>query len=289
MPQPVRAVTPGTASVRPMVAADISRAAEIAAAAFGAEPDPANHAQLCRRLGHCLESDPEGAFVALGHGRIVALAQAIRREEIWVLSMLAVDPAAQSAGAGRALVNAALGYLQPRDGGLIMSSNDPRAIALYGRAGFALQPSFQASGTIDLTAMPRNLAEVTDAAGELDVLAPISRTVRGAAHTRELPLVVARGARILRLGDRGYAVAIPGQLVWMLAARDEDAATALLWHALAAVGASERAVIRWITAPQQWAVTVALGAGLRLAPNGPVCTRGVGAPLHPYLPSAPFG
>ena len=174
--------------------------------------------------------------MALDRDRIVALAQAIRREGIWILSLLAVDPAAQGLGVGRALMDAALAYPQPGQGGLIISSNHPRAIALYGRAGFALQPSLKASGPIDLAAMPRNLPDVIDAAGDLDRLASISRAVRGASHTRELRLVAARGARILRLDDRGYAVALPGLGVWMLAAHDEDAATALLWHALAAVG-----------------------------------------------------
>jgi GNAT superfamily N-acetyltransferase len=268
---------------------DVAAAADVAIAAFGMDPDPGHRTLLRCRLRHCLESDPDGAYVGLERGRVAAIAQAIRREGVWVLSLLAVDPGAQSAGLGRALLEAAAGYREPGDRGVIASSSDPRALALYGHAGFALHPAVQVSGSIDLTAMPADLPAVSDAQAEDQVLADISRAVRGAAHSAELPLIVARGARIMRLEDRGYAVATPGSGVWMVAARDEPAATALLWHALAAVGASEGAVIRWITAPQQWALAVALRAGLRLEPYGALCLRGYAQPPSAYIPSAAYG
>jgi GNAT superfamily N-acetyltransferase len=268
---------------------DVVGAAAISLSAFGVTAPQRRVLDIWEaRVGHCLRTDPDGAIVAEQDGRLVGVAEAIRRDRVWILSLLAVDPAIQSAGVGRALLGAALDYAGPDDAGLIISSSDPRAIGLYGLAGFAPHPTFEAHGSIDLAAMPSGLADVSDGAGALDELGEISRAARGATHALELPHALYRGARILRLGDRGFAVAQRGHGVWLLAARDEPAAVALLWHALAEVGETEQAPVRWITAQQQWAIAVVLRAGLRLVPSGPVCVRGLRAPLHPYLPSPTF-
>ena len=278
-----------------MVSEDVDGATEASAGAFGVElSDPAVDPRWRVRLRHCLATDPGGAFVAEQAGRVVGAAQAIRRDGVWILSLLAVDPQTQSRGVGRALFAAALDYRRPGDAGLIISSSDARAIALYGLAGFELRPSFEARGTVDRRAVPRTLPELGDGAGDLEQLGEISRRLRGATHVRELAIVLARGARVLHLRERGYAVVLPGESVFLLAAYDEEAATALLWQALAAVGdgqqaGSEHAILRWITAEQQWAVRVALRAGLRLHSYGAVCVSGLDAPLRPYLPSPPFG
>jgi len=268
---------------------DIPAAATISLAAFGVPTDDLSVLEVwTRRVAHCHESDPAGAFVAERDGRLVGAVAALRRERTWILSLLTVAPTAQGGGIGRALLSASLDYAAPDDAGLIISSNDPRALSAYGSAGFALQPAFEARGTIVLERRPADLPEVTDGAGALPELSAISREVRGASHEQELPHALYRGARILRLGDRGFAVAQQGHGVWLLAARDEAAATALLWHALAEVGHTDRAPIRWITGDQQWAIDVALQAGLRLVPYGAVCMRRVRAPLRPYLPSGSF-
>jgi len=60
-----------------------------------------------------------------------------------------------------------------------------------------------------------------------------------------------------------------------------------LWRALD-VGAAADQPVRWITAGQDWAVSVVLGAGLGLTGHGALCVRGDPGPLAPYLPSAPF-
>jgi hypothetical protein len=123
---------------------------------------------------------------------------------------------------------------------------------------------------------------------DLEALAEISREIRGAAQTAELQYALDGGARLLRLADRGFAVASPIHGVWLLVARDDDAASALLWSALAAVGDCGRPPLRWITAQQQWAIDVALRAGLQLAAHGALCVRGRPGPLRPFLPSGPF-
>ncbi len=274
-----------------MLAADVAEVVRIKCLAFDVDPeDPVRAARARRQADHILATAPGCSFVAELGGRVTGAAQALRRESLWCLSLLAVDPSAQSAGAGRALLAAALGCAAPGDAGMIVASNDHRALRLYGLAGFAPHPTMEADGEVDRSALPRPDPRVRDAGEEdLERLEQVSRELRGAAHTQELRFALAEGTRLLALGDSGY-VAGGDDGVWLLAARDEDDAATLLWHALAAMpaGAPGRPPIRWITGGQRWAVEVALRAGLRLRSYGALCVRGEPGPLRPYLPSGPF-
>jgi GNAT superfamily N-acetyltransferase len=241
------------------------------------------------RLWHPLATDPDGAFVAEREGRVIGVAEAIRRERLWCLSLLAVRPGVQSAGTGRTLLERALTYAAGTDAGLIVSSNDHRALRLYARAGFSLRPTFEAIGVLDRRALPRPNPGVHErGSDDLEALDGISRDIRGAPHTPELELAMRSGARLLRLGDRGFALAQPGMGLWVLAARDEQAAAALLWSALEMVGDTDRIGVRWITSGQDWAIDVVVSAGLRLSANGALCVSGHPGPLHPFIPSGAF-
>jgi predicted N-acetyltransferase YhbS len=288
---PLRAAT-GQLQIRPLEPADLEATAELTAAAFGVDiGEPADRRRWLERLAHPYRTDPDGAFVAERDGRVLGTAQAIRRERLWILSMLAVDPGAQSAGTGRLLLDRALDYGAADDPGLIVSSSDPRALRLYGLAGFSLRPTFHATGNLDRAKLPRPDPAVREAGeDDLEALAPISREVRGALHTAELAYALGRGGRLLRHGDRGFAMTWPGVAVWLLAARDPQAAQSLLWSSLELVGdvEEESSVVRWITGGQDWAIDVLLRAGYALAPYGALCVRGRPGPLHPYLPSPPF-
>jgi hypothetical protein len=160
---------------------------------------------------------------------------------------------------------------------------------LYARAGFSLLPTLEATGPVDRSALPPPDERVTAAsADELEDLEQISRDVRGGSYTPELELVLAHGGRLLRLAERGFAVAHPRQGLWLLVARDEEAATALLWSVLAASEDGQRPAIRWLTGGQDWAVDVALRAGLSLRAYGALCVRGQPGALRPFVPSGPF-
>lgn len=276
--------------IRAMRRVDLAGAAEVTAPAFHIDISaPGAAARWQGRIDHALRTDPEGAFVAERSGRIVGAAEAIRRERLWCLSLLAVERSAQSAGAGRALLERTLAYSDGADAGLIVSSNDHRALRLYARAGFTLVPTFEATGRIDRRALPRPHPGVREGGLEdIESLEPISREIRGAPHTTELPHALDRGGQLLCLQGRGFAVALPGQSVWLLVACDEEAATALLWSALEAVGDTSQASVRWITGAQQWAVRVVVEAGLRLAAYGALGVSGRPGPLRPFLPSPPF-
>lgn len=276
--------------VREMEPADVQAAASVAAAAFDVELIERDARQRwVERLGHPLATDPGGAFIAERDGRIIGVAEAIRRERLWCLSLLAVRPGVQSAGTGRALLERTMAYAAGTDARLIVSSNDHRALRLYARAGFLLRPTFEAVGIIDRRALPRPEPGIAEAgSGELEALQSISRDIRGAPHTPELELAMRSGARLLRLRDRGFALAQPGMGVWLLVARDEPAAVALLWSTLDLAGDAERIGVRWITSGQDWAIDVVVRAGLRLSANGALCVNGRPGPLHPFIPSGAF-
>ncbi len=277
--------------VRPFETADLPAAETVSADAFGFDiSEPATARRWRDRLAYLIDTDPGGGFVAERDGRVIGAAQALVRERLWCLSLLAVDPGLQGAGAGRALLAHTLSYGPQAADGLIVSSNDPRALRLYALAGFSLRPTFQADGAVDRRALPRTNGAVRDGdESELEALADVSRRLRGAPHTTELAFALRRGSRLLRVGERGFCVVQPGHAVWLLAARDEEAAKILLWSALESVSESDRPSVRWMTGDQGWAVDVVLRAGLRLSAYGALGVRGRPGRLAPFIPSAPFG
>lgn len=269
---------------------DLAAGAAASAAAFNFDISAGPVAARWReRHGHLLGSDPAGCFIAERDGHVIGVAQAMIRERLWCLSLLTVHPGAQSAGAGRALMERALDYGADCEAGLIVGSNDPRALRLYARAGFRLHPTFAATGALDRRALPVADPRVREVgSSELDALADISREIRGAPHTSELEFARATGAQILALDDRGFAVAETVHAPWLLVARDEEAATALLWASLARSSANGPREVRWITEAQTWAIDVAIMAGLNVRADGALCVRGDPGRLHPFLPSPPF-
>jgi ribosomal protein S18 acetylase RimI-like enzyme len=271
-----------------MLAGDVEAAAGVAAAAFSKDlSDPIAAGRWRARIAHPWQTDPDGSFVAEVDGRVIGVAEAILRERLWCLSMLAVEPGIQSAGAGRALMEFAAGYGRAADCALIVSSNDPRALRLYADYGFALHPTFEANGVVDRRRLPRSGRAVREDEGaDIEAFADLTRAVRGAPYTHELRFALAQGARLLRLADRGFAAVNPDGQLWALVAGDEESASALLWSALALVEGPAR--VRWITGAQQWAVEIVARAGLRLGAYGALCVRGTPGPLAPLLPSSPF-
>ena len=65
-----------------------------------------------------------------------------------------------------------------------------------------------------------------------------------------------------------------------------EAASALLWHALAIADGPTR--VRWITGAQQWAIEPLVRARLQLTAYGALCVRGTPGTLQPFVPSVPF-
>ena len=237
------------------------------------------------RVRHLVGTDPGGAWVTLdGDGAVDGAALALVREGIWGLSLLIVRPGRQSGGSGRTLMGAASGYGADARGGIIMASADSRALRTYWRAGYELRPSFDAEGDLRSRPAPSPLVREGRWPQDRDLADELSRLQRGASHGPDLDAMLAAGCRLLVHDDGGFAV-VAGPRVVLLAARDERIGRALLETALSDAG---KGVVWFLDAKQQWALDVALRAGLELRPAGAVCVRGEVGPMRPYLPSGAY-
>ena len=284
---------PAVAGLRPMRDGDVAAADEIGVAAFadldrrrGRPPPPPPDPAVSRlRIRHLLETDPGGAWVAVdADDRPVGAALALVRDGVWGLSLLVVRPDAQSAGAGGALLRAALAYGRDARGGIILASTDTRALRAYHRAGFTMHPSAVAEGRPAGMAEDRAVVPF-DPGRDAAMAAAVGRAVRGAAHGPDLDALRAAGCELLAYPGRGFAAHRAGGLK-LLAAADEGAASALLRTVLAR--APVAAEVSWLTGAQRWAVDVALEAGLALDVWGAVFLRGDVGPFAPYLPSGAY-
>jgi GNAT superfamily N-acetyltransferase len=238
-------------------------------------------------MAYPFRHQPEGCLVAERDGRIVGVAQALTRQSIWVLSMLAVRGDEQGAGLGQALLRTALEASGNPRARIILSSSDPRALTAYARAGFRLLPALRIQGQVKTELLPAPDPAVREGGpDDLPRLASISREVRGADHTPELEYFLAAGNRLLVYGDEGFAVVLPGAAVRLLAARTRGAATSLLTSALHLTDGD--GPVRWMTAHQDWAIETVVRAGLKLSAHGALCLQGDPGPLAPYQPSGAF-
>jgi GNAT superfamily N-acetyltransferase len=236
-----------------------------------------------RGLERFIANDPGGAWVAREGGRVVGMANAIRRGTFWGLSMLFVEPPSQSRGIGGRLIDAALTYARGAEVRMIMSSADPRAQALYSRAGLSGHPVHKTAGLPDLSEMPRaNPARLGDV-GDLGLAAGVDAGLRRSrAADVEHMLGAGNTLRVID-GEVGQGFTLSrGNRLRMLGASDDETAALLLWSFLGTVDAEPE--IWGFTAAQQWAVEVVGAAGLQTETDGALFVDGR-EPPGPWLPS----
>jgi GNAT superfamily N-acetyltransferase len=284
-----------------MTDSDVVAAGAIQVSAFtdldrreGIEPKPVTDAvrqRIHTRLRHFVVNDPDGAWVAVDGENVIGCALALKRDSLWGLSLLVVDPSVQSAGTGRKLLDASLTYAAGCDRAIILSSSDPRAIRSYATSGFALYPQVEGNGDPDRTALPALHGRVRDGSvADIELADSIDRAVRGAARgpdqvrlATDMTMFVADD-----VDGRGYAyVRTDGEII-ALAASDHRTASALLWRCFAHVCEIAKPVsVIDMNAGQQWAIAASFAARLKVTPGGPVFWRGV-APPAAYLPSGAY-
>ena len=252
-----------------------------------ASPEPADFWRAEARIRHLIATDAGGAWVAEADGEVRGAALALVREGIWGLSLLVVSPAHQSGGLGRSLFENTLAYGADAAGGLIVASEDARAIRAYSRAGFDLRPVMDARGHV--TRHPEAEPGVRAARWpeDRDLIDAVGRFVRGAGHGPEVPSWLEIGARAYVHDDGGFAVARGGETK-VVAAREPGVAAALLRQVLHDAPPGADADVSFIAAGQEWAVGTVLEAGLSLCPSGAIMARGEVGPLAPYLPSGAY-
>lgn len=237
------------------------------------------------RTTHLLATDPGGCWAAEASGELVGVVVSFRRELMWLLASYAVDPSAQGQGVGRQLLERALNYGSGCLRGMFNSSADPKAVRLYRTAGFDLHPTMSARGVVDRSAVPVDLiARVRDGRlGDRDLLDSLDRRCRGAAHgpdhevlADQFRLVVAE-----RASGSGYAYFDEAGSPVVVAASDRRTAAAVTWASLASGQPGAAVNIAHITAANQWALDVALAAGLAIGQTGYLALR------H-HKPPAPY-
>jgi len=280
--------------IRPMTLGDVvgvrtvvEAAAEQLQRRAGHEPQPRTDEQregLLSGLRRFVQLDPDGAWVAADGGGVVGMVASIRRASFWGLSMLFVDPARQSQGLGRQLLDAGMASASGAGVRMILSSSDPRALRRYALSGLAIHPAVEARGTIDREAIPDDQSSRPGDASDLNLVASVDAGLRGSrAEDVEYLLGVGAMMQVIDRGPaRGYVVHRHRQL-WMLGATDDATASGLLWRFLAEAGTD--AEIWGLTARQNWAVKVALAAGLEVVPSGALFLAGREHPPGPWLPS----
>lgn len=286
--------------MRPLADQDVEGAAAVQIAAFddydrrSGNPVPETTPERVnfqrRRQRHFLSHDPHGAWVAESDDQIVGVALALRRDRLWGLSLLVVDPSTQSRGIGKALLDAALSYADPDQPAVILSSRDPRAIHRYTSAGFDLHPQMRASGVPVLSPRREDAVPVREGtAADFELADAVDVAVRGAARGSDHELLASVGVMFVadRGRRRGYAYVQDGR-VRTIAATDEETAAALLARSLAhARDLGVEATVEHMTGNQQWALRAVAAAKLSLAPSGPAFWRN-GTPPPAYLPSGPY-
>ena len=285
---------PRGVSVRPMDVDDVedvmavidaAAADQVARGVRPAQPPRTPQQTAVNRRAHArfVERDGGGAWVAVGEGRVLGVAEAIRRDGFWGLSMLFVRPEAQSRGVGRALLDAALGYGARAAVRMIQSSPDPRAMRRYALAGLAMHPAAELRGAPDRRAIPSGLPGRDGDAADLDLVASVEARI-GRSRTDDVAFGLELGSRLDVVDDggrRGWSLWYPGRLL-MLGATDEATAVALLWRYLG--GSEDEALAFGLTSAQNWAFEVAHRARLTVRVDGAMFVDGMALP-GPWIPS----
>jgi hypothetical protein len=266
---------------RPMTDADADAVVDLMAAAWGVADRP----PALGRVTHLIATDPGGAWVTEDEdGAVDGAALALVREGLWGLSLLIVRADRQSTGRGGDLMRVATAYGADCDAGIILSSDDPRALRSYWRAGCALRPAYDASG--EVRARPPAAPSVRPVRWpqDRDLIDAASRHARGAAHGPDIDAMIEHGRTVLVHDGGGFAVTQP-EKVSLLAATDVRVARELLQTAL---HDRETANVDFLDERQDWAIDIVLEAGLKLVPSGGTCVRGDPGPMRPYLPSGAY-
>ena len=308
MSRPARSARwrPDELAYRPVTPAELPACAQIWRDSINdytrrlAQPDvPDETGPLVRLYEHLQSTDPDGFVVAEAQDpdadvgrRIVGFAAALRRERLWFLSMLFVEPGLQSAGVGRALLAQVL-PAGPDDGVARATATDsaqPISNALY--AWYGIVPRVPLFNLIGLPTRPEafgalpsgvtpvrfddlasDASDGSDASGHgrlVDVVDALDREVLGVAHPVDHRFLRAEGRRgWLYVGPDGlplaYGYAGDSGRLGPAAARDETLLAPILGH-LTRATEPRGAYAVWLPGTADHALTASLHAGLRLEP-----------------------
>ncbi|NDL57279.1 GNAT family N-acetyltransferase [Phytoactinopolyspora mesophila] len=278
--------------IRPMRADDIDAAERVTARAFAPDGPPRSALAKQRwtgRLAHILAVDRDGCWVAENDSGVIGVAASLRRDKLWVLSTFAIDPDHQGRGAGKALLDAAVGYSQGCLRGMLCAMPHPGALRLYRNAGFNLHPTMCLTGVVTGDVVPDVRGVRLAGESDLDLVDSVDRRARDATHRPDHAIMASYGPLLICdiMNGSGYAY-LDRATIGPLAATSRAVAQRLMWAALAQIPPGEEVKVRYLTSEQEWALDVGLAAGLRIEQDGFLAFRHMRPPM-PYIPSVPFG
>ncbi len=302
-------MTPGPPAGAPAISLRPARAADLPACAgvwhaslseygvrVGRSPMPPTFGPLLGLLGHLLATDPDGFWVAVADdsdgrragtaagsvGAVVAFVSALRREHVWFLSMLFVQPGHQERGLGQRLLGQVLAGTDEATHATCTDSVQPVSNALYSRLGMVPRiPVLELVGRPEhppglpdgVRAVPFDLlrAGPTDGAGPLRLAATLERVDRGTlgyAHPEDHAWLASQGrvGYLYEAGDGevlGYGYASQVGRLGPIAVQDAGLMGPVLGHLLGSVRPAG-AFSAWVPGSAGAAVATLLAAGLRL-------------------------
>jgi GNAT superfamily N-acetyltransferase len=274
------------------------------------QPDiPDDLAPILRLYAHLHATDPETFVVAERDGAIDAFVVALRREELWFLSMLFVRPGAQARGLGRAL----LGAVSPGDGwrgarATATDSAQPISNGLYGSLGMVPRvPLLRLVGLPDRPDALEPLPEGVDAIrfDEVDggadglprsalesELTHLDREIAGFDRAVDRPLLALEGRHGFLYRDAdghacGYGYVAESGRLGPVAVRDETMLGPVVGHLVRAIR-PRGAFGMWVPGAASGAVVPLLRSGFRID-GFPVllCWDRQFADFGRYLPMSP--
>ena len=271
----------------------------------GRPPMPPTSGPLLGLLGHLLATDPDGFWVAVAddpgadgavadgavaahdpagtEGPIVAFVSALRREHVWFLSMLFVQPGHQERGLGRRLLSRVLAGADDATHATCTDSAQPISNALYSRFGMVPRlPVLELVGRPDrpVTGLPNGIRAVpfdllragpTDGAGPRRLAAALEcldRATLGYAHPQDHAYLVAQGrlGYLYESGDGtvvGYGYTSEVGRLGPIAVEDSLLMGPVVGHLMGSVRPAG-AYSAWVPGSAGGAVATLLAAGLRL-------------------------
>jgi GNAT superfamily N-acetyltransferase len=271
-------------------------------------PIPIEADSITRLHEHLRSTDPEGFVVATrttedGGERVVGFTSAVRREDLWFLSMLFVRPEEQGAGLGRALLERIL----PQDGAILATATDtaqPISNALYASLGIVPRmPVFSVMGRpardggfdplpSGIVAQPIGAGAYDRDAGIAGIVDTIDRELVGFVRPMDHRFMALEGRHgfLYRGPDGavvGYGFASEAGRVGPVAARDEALLAPVLGHLLTAIEPRGASAV-WVPGAAGGPLVQLLHAGFRLE-GFPVllCWTRPFADFSRYLPISP--
>jgi GNAT superfamily N-acetyltransferase len=247
-----------------------------------------------RTLARFVRADHEGVplcHVAERDGTIVGYAAAIRREDLWGLALLFVNPDEQGRGIGQGLLERSLTSATDAWVRWIRASDHPQAARRYFSAGLRLYPATRFSGSPDRTTLPTDLPGRIGAAADLDLVEHVDRQVRGPTRTADAQFAMEHGGQLIIVDSpdgRGWLLNRPDQGPRMLGATTPAAGRALLWTAFAHSDPDATLEVDPVFAEHQWAVQVAMAARLQSGQTSPLFIDGWDHPPEGWMPSGVY-